>query len=392
MTGVEDVRGRLAEEKEEEFREAPWGIAIARVMGWLLAVPYVLTVLLVVTGPPTWSSVAYLVGIGILIFGLITLPSKIGLKKTIVAKRPRGVCRVALGVLVLIMGARMSSGSDGVCVSGEVGSTSSHASANTRMISRLVDESDIARSGMRVLFTTGKMRDDGDELPAAMTKAYAEMRKEEGDHPSPVVATYLGMQHPGAFDVITYDPNRSPEMNGARIEEALIFLHGFAGNFTLPCWQIAKAVAPLNVLTVCPSTNWVGEWSTEEGEATLRRVITDLHGRGMKRIILAGLSNGGIGASYLAPKLGNQISGLILISGAAPDAKKAGVPTLVIHGKKDSMVEFGAARQYVDHTGAQLVVLDAGHFSMLVRAAENDAAIRKFVRGLRPSNQALFGL
>ena len=94
----------------------------------------------------------------------------------------------------------------------------------------------------------------------------------------------------------------------------------------------------------------------------------------------------------LAPKLGNQISGLILISGAAPDAKKAGVPTLVIHGKKDTMVEFAAAKQYVEHTGAQLVVLDAAHFAMLVRAPEHDAAIQKFVRGIRPPTQPLFGL
>jgi len=291
------------------------------------------------------------------------------------------VCRFAFGVLGLVALVRINTGASGTGVSGEVGSTTTRHAESARYVDRLLDESDVARSGARVLFSTGKLRDDANEVPAAMTKAYAEMRATEGDHPSPVVATYLGMQSPSAFDVLTYDPNQLPERNVVMpIENAVIFLHGFAGNFTLPCWQIARAVVDLNVLTVCPSTNWIGDWSTEDGEATLRQTITDLHARGIKRIVLAGLSNGGLGASHLAPKLSHHLSGLVLISGADPSAKKPGtVPTLVIHGKADTMTTFSAARQYATKTGAELVVLDAAHFAMLVRRHEFDAAFRRFV-------------
>jgi pimeloyl-ACP methyl ester carboxylesterase len=102
-----------------------------------------------------------------------------------------------------------------------------------------------------------------------------------------------------------------------------------------------------------------------------------LHARGVEQVILAGLSNGGLGASQLGPHL--PIAGLILISGAEHDAPSAGVPTLVIHGKHDTMTDPEEARRYATRHGAKYVEVDAGHFAMLVRAEEVDREIHDFV-------------
>ncbi|MDB5215880.1 MAG: hypothetical protein JWO86_3807, partial [Myxococcaceae bacterium] len=150
-------------------------------------------------------------------------------------------------------------------------------------------------------------------------------------------------------------------------------------NFDLPCWQIARAVAPAGVVTACPSTRWVGDWWSPAGEATLRRTVEVLRARGVDRIVLAGLSNGGFGAAKLARRMEGTFAGLVLISGADPATPPAGIPTLVIHGKHDTMTSYESARLYAANAGAKFVTLDAGHFAMLVKGEEADRAIREFV-------------
>jgi pimeloyl-ACP methyl ester carboxylesterase len=80
-----------------------------------------------------------------------------------------------------------------------------------------------------------------------------------------------------------------------------------------------------------------------------------------------------------------KISGLILISGADPDAPSAGVPTLVIHGVDDNMAPLSEALGYAQKNGARFVGLPAGHFAMLVRKEQSDRAVRSFVAGFSSS-------
>jgi len=360
-----------------EGRAPAWTpvVILVRLVAWLAALPYVAVVLLVMTGPPTWSAVAYLAGIGVLLWGLMTLPGRAG-KEGLGFRRPRGLTRgAALSVLAIALVR---------CCTARSGETLAFEPA-PRFVDRIVDEQDVAVAGTRVLVASGMLRDDATELPSAMRAAYARMHASEGDSPSPVLATYLGMQTPSEFDLLVVVPESEP-----RPREALVFLHGFAGNFALPCWQAARAVAPLGVMTVCPSTRWTGDWWSAAGEATLRRTLDALHARGVLRVVLAGLSNGGIGASRLAPKMRGAFVGLVLVSGVASDAGPPGVPTLVLHGRKDTMAGFGDATRYASRTGARLVALDAAHFAMLVRSSESDAALRAFVGSVLGKTHAMY--
>lgn len=339
---------------------------LLRVVGWFAALPYLVVLFLVVTGPATWSGILYVLALGAMVIGLTTMPLE-GRPK----RRRRGLTRGGLAAIAVVAFLRCFTAGSGTTMS----MNDAHG-GSARLVDRVVDEADVAVAGTRVLVASGLLADDAPELPGAMRAAYDDMRKTQGDAPSPVFATYLGLQRPGAFDLVMVEP---PWDVAKQDDAALIFLHGYAGNFALPCWQMARAVAPLGIVTACPSTRWVGDWWSPEGEATIRRTVDVLHARGVKKIVLAGLSNGGYGASRLAPRMKGAFAGVVLISGAAPDAGPPGVPTLVIHGAKDSMAGLEEARAYAGRHAARLVVLDAGHFAMLVRAEENDRAVRDFV-------------
>lgn len=348
---------------------------LLRVSAWLAFLPYVLVLALVLSGAPTWSGVAYLLGVGILLVGLMTLPSDENGKpapRTVFGKTwPRGVSRAGLVAVFAVAFVRCCSAGEG---------NTMHMATSARLVDRLVDERDIALSGTRVLVAGGMLRDDRAEVVDAMRASYKQLSSEEGDAPSPVAATYLGLQSPDAYDMVVIEPAVPPGDPVLPPTTAIVFLHGYAGNFALPCWQVADAVKGLNVVTACPSTRWVGDWASANGEKTLRDVVKVLHERGIAKIVLAGLSNGGYGASRLAPKMRGTFAGLVLISGATAEAGDPGCAVLLLHGNKDGMASYGEAVGYrANHPGAQLVTLQAGHFAMMVRRKEANAALRSFV-------------
>ena len=155
-------------------------------------------------------------------------------------------------------------------------------------------------------------------------------------------------------------------------DSALIFLHGFGGNFTLQCWLVGQAARELGILTVCPSTRFDGYWWGENGERTLESTLDYLDARGVQHVFLAGLSNGGIGASRLAPNVMGKIDGLILISGADPGADQVGLPVLVIHAVGDQRIPVASARRYAEHAGELGTYLEykGDHFLLAKRADE----------------------
>lgn len=324
-----------------------------RILGIVLLVLYAPFPLFVLAGPPTLSGALYVLAPAVLLASLV-----------VPVKWSRRVALASVALFFAPMLARVVFTKPG---------------GDVRAIDRVVDERDMAVNASRAIAYTHFMNDpDVPELPNAMRDAYDQMAREEGDLPSPFAATYLGLQRPGASDAIEFMRDG---------DAAVVFLHGSAGNFTMSCWLFARAAAKAGVSTTCPSTTWVGDWWSHSGEKIVRDSIASLRARGKKRIYLAGLSNGGIGASRLAPRLADEkLAGLVLVSGAAPDASASGLPTLVVQGRVDAQVSAAVCRAYATRSNAKYVELDAGHFALLV---ERDKAQRAITDWLQRTDGAL---
>jgi pimeloyl-ACP methyl ester carboxylesterase len=114
----------------------------------------------------------------------------------------------------------------------------------------------------------------------------------------------------------------------------------------------------------------LGDWWSPQGEKTLERTLTWLERRGIRRVYLAGLSNGGVGASVLAGRLTRsrlELRGLVLISGASRVADTPRVPVLMVQGRHDSMFPARRMRAFAERTGnlATYFEVDSGHFAFL---------------------------
>lgn len=312
----------------------------------------------------SWSTWFYLTAFSLVAVGLIAA----GLAQD----RVRIASRTGLALLALTLGIRTCSAASGNSVT-----MTTTAGSGARWLTRIVDEADAALIGGRLAFWSGRVHDsDVPRVPAVMRAAYNKLRAAEGDVPSPVLTTYLGLQSPDGADVIVIADNGS----GEPPRGALIFLHGFGGGFTLPCWQLAAAAKRASLVTYCPSLGWRGDWWTERGRQTLEQTLALLRRRGIERVYLAGLSNGAVGAARLAPRLRGVLRGLILISGAPRGGDAPGVPTLVLHGRHDQMASADSARAYATRQGATFVDLNAGHFALLLREEEAMSAITNWLK------------
>ena len=144
---------------------------------------------------------------------------------------------------------------------------------------------------------------------------------------------------------------------------------------------MAHAGERIGALTVCPSTGPTGDWWRPQGAAILQQTLTYLQQRGVERIYLAGLSNGGIGASRLAQRFEPDLAGLILISGADPDAPITRLPVLVVQGTQDERIPVAVAEQYVTAAGAAstYLALEGDHFVLLKQADRVQGAISDWI-------------
>ncbi|HEX7600596.1 MAG TPA: hypothetical protein VF316_03280 [Polyangiaceae bacterium] len=322
---------------------------LLRASGILALVPALALLLLELTAPGTWSGIAYALGLGLSSLALV-----------MVGRPPAR--RLAFGGAALLLGTialRLATGAGGSDLQMKTGSAT-----GSRWVNRVVDEKDLSVNAARTIRATQFMRDpDVAELPEAMEEAYERMRAAEGAVPSPVMATYLGLQGKDAYDDIEIG-------DAARANGVVVFLHGSAGGFTLPCWEVSQAATRANLATVCPSTGWLGDWWSAQGEAIVRATVADLRARGVKHLILAGLSNGGIGASRLLPRMPGTFEGFIAISGAAPDAPAPGIPVLALQGRNDAQVSASVVHAYCMRAGGHYVEYDGGHFALLLHEKE----------------------
>jgi pimeloyl-ACP methyl ester carboxylesterase len=329
---------------------------LACICGLLAAIPAGVLVGLALSTPITLTGTLYLLGLVLLAAGALSAPWR--------RRRYRGLARAGLALLLLTAGARLALAAGGPTTT----MIRLPGPGQPRWLNRLLDEQDVTLFSERALAPWGMItpREDQDLL-ASMHTAYQAMGAAEGSPPSPFLSTYLGRQGPQAFDAVVVEPGTpQPAQTG------LIFLHGFAGNFTMPCWLLAQAARPIGAVTVCPSVGWRGDWWTANGEATLRATLGYLHGRGVRRIYLAGLSNGAVGASRMASRLQGDLAGLLLISGADANAQLSNLPTLLVQGSGDERMPASLAQAFARRAGARATYIEVpgDHFVLVERADE----------------------
>jgi pimeloyl-ACP methyl ester carboxylesterase len=216
------------------------------------------------------------------------------------------------------------------------------ADSGRRLIDSLYPEPDGSLAAAGLVSCLGGLHDEeAPRFQQIMQQAYARTNPPAAGLPTPAIATYLGLQQPSAFDTIVIAPPGAHEVPRA----ALVFLHGFSGNFYVYCWEAAQAAASAKLLTLCPSLDATGAWWTPRGDATLSATLDYARALGVKRIYLAGLSNGAAGASVLALKHERELSGLVLISGMRAE-QVPDLPVLVVQGASDHMMPASYARVY----------------------------------------------
>ncbi|HLK90653.1 MAG TPA: hypothetical protein VKZ18_12200 [Polyangia bacterium] len=328
----------------------------SRALGAVLLIPVALLVVLGAAAPWSPSGWVLLAAGGVAAASLVAVGTRLCR-----ALRAAAVAAVALLLLV-----RLAAGA---------GMPTLPGGSSSRWLGRIADEQDLALLGARLVVGSWPVvPDERDGLAREMSTAYAEMRRDAGGSPSPVLDTLLGRQHPGGFDTLVFEASRPAPTVG------VVFLHGYAGSFRLECWLVAQAARAIDALTVCPATDFHGRWSDRDGERTLRAALDHLHARGVQRVYLAGLSNGAAGAAALAPRVASMLSGLVLISGAPANGTSARLPALVIHGDQDRVASVAAARAFAARTQARYVGLDGGHFVLLMRRAQTRDVLARWLR------------
>ncbi|WP_240359816.1 alpha/beta fold hydrolase [Pyxidicoccus trucidator] len=345
---------------------------VSRRRGWLgfvlglVAVPWALLLLaaagFVGASPSGWG---YAVGFALVSAGLVSRPWR----------KRRGLTRAGLAVLLLIALARM------VFADGTHVETLRLPDRGHRWVNRLVAERDGTLLAAHALVLSGGVpRSDSRDFISALESAFDRMDAAEGAFATPAVATYLGLQSSKSFDTLVISPP-----DGASSDTAVVFLHGYAGNFAVYCWQMARAAQAISALTVCPSVGPAGDWWSPQGERTLEATLDWLASWGIRRVYLGGLSNGGAGASVLVSRVSHpriELRGLVLVSGAVSQAPTHQVPTLVVQGRTDSMMPTRSMRAFAERLGklATYVEVDSGHFAFLDRHAECERAIANWLR------------
>jgi len=237
----------------------------------------------------------------------------------------------------------------------------------TRWINYLVDEQDSLIVGEALFHLIGgDSPSEHEGIESALYADYSEMRTAQHVFPSPFVSTYLNLHGTNHFDAVVVEPkiNHQPEF-------ALVFLHGYMGNVTAQCWEIAQALESFDAVTVCPSTGWKGDWWQPQGQAILRATFEHLRGQGIQKFYLGGFSNGGISMGRLASKLKDEkgLAGLIFIDGMENGAgiREIGLPVLILQGLQDERIPAAYARQFAEEIGdlGTYVEVDGDHFLIM---------------------------
>jgi dienelactone hydrolase len=349
---------------------------LAFLMGCVFAIPILGLIALAFGLPITFSGAGYLFASFIFSIGLLMAPWKIRhhLLFTIVGL----FTLILIASVKIILGKQTSAATLSMITLPQV--------KQAHWLSYIIDEQDSLIFGETLFhFIGGSSASEHKDITQALHKDYASLRQAQGMIPSPIINTYLGLQRPGEFDAIIIEPetNVHPEIG-------IIFLHGYMGNVTAQCWEIARAVSRFGAVTVCPSTGWRGEWWRPEGQAIIEATFDYLRGRSIKNFYLGGFSNGGFSINRLAPQLRNEddLIGLFLIDGIYDglNLRETGLPILVIQGTQDERVPAAGVRQIVKIIGAAAtyVEIDSDHFLIMKQPDEVQVAIQTWLENHQP--------
>ena len=206
---------------------------------------------------------------------------------------------------------------------------------------------------------------------------YESYRKKHGLFPTPLIPTYLAQEGASRFDLLELD---SPAPKGER-KQALIFLHGFGGNWGLLCFLVAESVSPFGVDTFCPSTDPFGQWGRKSGKEILSKTIETIRSQGYQDLYFSGLSAGAIGGGMILKDFQKEFLGLLFLYGGHPDAADVDLPTLYIFGSEDERVPSGLMQGIIamhQRRNPRVVSrkMDADHFALIKQSTEISSFIQ----------------
>ena len=335
-----------ARERKGADRSGRWWLFAAAL---LVGAPLLALAGLTLVGPPSTETLLFTAALFVAVVSGIAAPWQ--------RDAVWGV-RFSLVVLLGVVAYRFFAAEAGVTVH----ASTAPAGGGTPWTARIVPERDVALGGSNLLLALDAMGPPEPGLLDALRDGYDRMRLAEGPVPSAVIGTFAFGQSPAEHTVLRI----APAARFNRPEAVVVFLHGFIGNVTLECWQVAQAANPVGLDVVCPSADWRARWAEPEGRAIVEATLERLRAENVQRIYLAGLSAGGIGASRIARDL--DVDGVILISGASSRAVPAPVPTLVLQGRRDPRTPPGPARAYARRLGRRATYEEhaqAGHWMIL---------------------------
>ena len=332
----------------------------------LIAVPLIALLSFLPTTPVSPAGIIYLFSYFLIVLGLLVAPWRLSLSSaSLLAGSTLAIITVAIRIIFPPSGTQMNL----ITLPGQ---------ARPRLLNRIFNEQDIVLFGAQVAPYMGAISPtEKKSLDIKFSETFEEMKLQEVTPLSPFLTTYLNLQSPQRFDAVIAEPRP-----GTHPGAGIVFLHGFGGNFTLQCWLVAAAGDQIDAITICPSTSPSGNWWNSQGQSILQETLSYLRQRGVERIYLAGLSNGGIGASRLAEQLQQDIVGLILISGADPSAAITELPVLVLHGKYDERIPVSVMEQYASAAGSSATyrLFEGDHFLLLKEADQVQKAMIEWLR------------
>jgi pimeloyl-ACP methyl ester carboxylesterase len=326
-------------------------------LGVFLALPILALIALAFAVPITISGIGYLLASSLAIAGLILAPWGGKASSILVVV---GVTGIALVAGSRLLQAARDENSNLRVVTLPQGK-------QTRWINTLIDEQDSLIFGEAIFHRIGgDSPREHEGLTDALHTAYSEMRGAQQVFASPFLGTYLNLQRSTSFDAVIIQPEtmRHPDV-------AIVFLHGYMGNVTAQCWEIAQAVGKFGAVTVCPSTDWTGQWWQPEGEAVLQATLQHLREQGIENFYLGGFSNGGFGISHMVSTLSKEdgMRGLFFINGIhdGESIRETGLPILIIQGVRDERVPAELVRPIAGAIAEQgtYVELEGDHFMIM---------------------------
>ena len=338
-------------------------------LGIVLTFPLLILILLAFKLPITISGLFYLIA-GLFVTAGLILASIL----------PRHLLKIFLiGVMgfLLIVGVRMVGTQQNQ--SSEIQMITLPKGNGLSWISSILDEQDSLIFGEELFHRIGgDSTREHEGLVTAFQAAYSEI-KTQGLFPSPIVNTYLNLQQPNAFNAVIIKPKELPKFG-------VVFLHGYMGNVAAQCWEIAQPAQELGGLTICPSTEWTGQWWKPKGQMILKITFDYLRKQGIEKIYLGGFSNGGFSIGQLTTELTDEkgIVGLFFIDGFmnGKEIKELGLPVLIIEGTQDERVPPAVAHEFVSEVGVlgTYVEIDSDHFLIMKQPKQVQNAISLWLK------------